>query len=53
MALKVAIAAGGAAKAVFRPALLCRPWEVRGEWVVGQLQRSLGGLHTPFRPGVG
>lgn len=29
MALKVATAAGGAAKAVLRPALLCRPWEVR------------------------
>ncbi|EDL85019.1 isocitrate dehydrogenase 3 (NAD), gamma, isoform CRA_c [Rattus norvegicus] len=28
MALKVAIAAGSAAKAIFKPALLCRPWEV-------------------------
>lgn len=34
MALKVAIAAGGAAKAVFKPTLLCRPWEVSGEWTV-------------------
>lgn len=42
MALKVAIAAGGAAKTVLKPALLCRPWEVSGEWAVGQLQRSLG-----------
>nr|XP_044619214.1 isocitrate dehydrogenase [NAD] subunit gamma, mitochondrial isoform X1 [Equus asinus] len=30
MALKVATAAGGAAKAVLRPTLLCRPWEVLG-----------------------
>lgn len=29
MALKVAAVVGGAAKAVLRPALLCRPWEVR------------------------
>lgn len=28
MALKVAKATGGAAKAIFKPALLCRPWEV-------------------------
>ncbi|XP_010856278.1 PREDICTED: isocitrate dehydrogenase [NAD] subunit gamma, mitochondrial-like [Bison bison bison] len=30
MALKVATAAGGAVKAALRPALLWRPWEVRG-----------------------
>ncbi|XP_039075205.1 isocitrate dehydrogenase [NAD] subunit gamma, mitochondrial [Hyaena hyaena] len=30
MALKVAAVVGGAAKAVLRPALLCRPWEVLG-----------------------
>ncbi|XP_032475714.1 isocitrate dehydrogenase [NAD] subunit gamma, mitochondrial isoform X4 [Phocoena sinus] len=30
MALKVATAAAGAVKAVLRPALLCRPWEVLG-----------------------
>ncbi|KAF6090633.1 isocitrate dehydrogenase (NAD(+)) 3 non-catalytic subunit gamma [Phyllostomus discolor] len=30
MALKVAMAVGGTAKSVFRPALLCRPWEVVG-----------------------
>ncbi|KAL1784825.1 isocitrate dehydrogenase [NAD] subunit gamma, mitochondrial [Sigmodon hispidus] len=30
MALKVAIAAGSAAKAMFKLALLCRPWEVVG-----------------------
>ncbi|XP_032963523.1 isocitrate dehydrogenase [NAD] subunit gamma, mitochondrial isoform X3 [Rhinolophus ferrumequinum] len=30
MALKVAKAFGGSAKAVLRPALLCRPWEVLG-----------------------
>uniref|UniRef100_A0A8C0DS50 Isocitrate dehydrogenase [NAD] subunit, mitochondrial n=1 Tax=Balaenoptera musculus TaxID=9771 RepID=A0A8C0DS50_BALMU len=30
MALKVATIAGGAVKAVLRPALLCRPWEVLG-----------------------
>ncbi|XP_058390952.1 isocitrate dehydrogenase [NAD] subunit gamma, mitochondrial isoform X4 [Diceros bicornis minor] len=30
MVLKVATAAGGAAKAVLRPALLCRPWKVLG-----------------------
>eukprot|EP00069_Balaena_mysticetus_P006675 bmy_18757T0 len=30
MALKVATVAGGAVKAVLRPALLCRPWEVLG-----------------------
>lgn len=40
MALKVAIAAGSAAKAIFKPALLCRPWEVSDEWRVEQLQRS-------------
>lgn len=43
MALKVAAVVGGAAKAALRPALLCRPWEVRrgsGPW--GQPQRLLG-----------
>ena len=43
MALKVAAVIGGAAKAVLRPALLCRPWEVRrGSGPRGQPQRSLG-----------
>jgi hypothetical protein len=42
MALKVAIAAGGAAKAMLKPTLLCRPWEVSGEWAVGHLQAYRG-----------
>lgn len=47
MALKVAKALGGSAKAVLRPALLCRPWEVRWEnGLQGQLQRSLGVFHS-------
>lgn len=45
MALKVAIAAGGAVKAMLKPALLGRPWEVSGEWAVGQLQGLQRDLH--------
>lgn len=53
MALKVAIVAGGAAKAMLKPALLCRPWEVSGERAVGQLQRLQRDFNTQLRPGVG
>lgn len=49
MALKVAMAVGGTAKSVLRPALLCRPWEVRaGSEMQEQLQRSLGVLGPRF-----
>lgn len=45
MALKVAKAVGGSAKAVLRPALLCRSWEVRvGSGLQGQPRRSPGVL---------
>ncbi|XP_007645236.1 isocitrate dehydrogenase [NAD] subunit gamma, mitochondrial isoform X1 [Cricetulus griseus] len=56
MALKVAIAAGGAAKTVFKPALLCRPWVVLGAnetpWRSISSQQTIppsakyGGRHT-------
>lgn len=48
MALKVAIAAGGAAKAVFRPALLCRPWEVSGAMGGGTVAALTGGTSHPI-----
>lgn len=54
MALKVAIAAGGAAKAVFRPALLCRPWEVLGaneapRRSISSVSTSLGCVYVHMR----
>lgn len=62
MALKVATAAGGAAKAVLRPALLCRPWEVLGAHEApggASLNRqflrrpSMGAAHGDHDPGDG
>ena len=44
MALKVAIAAGGAAKAMLKPTLLCRPWEVLAAHVAPR--RSISSVST-------
>ena len=44
MALKVAIAAGGAAKAMLKPTLLCRPWEVLAAHVAPR--RSISSQQT-------
>nr|KAF6435603.1 isocitrate dehydrogenase (NAD(+)) 3 non-catalytic subunit gamma [Rousettus aegyptiacus] len=51
MALKVAKAVGASARAVLRPALLCRSWEVRGTHKASQRSFSppsakYGGRHT-------
>ncbi|KAK1346349.1 hypothetical protein QTO34_000203 [Cnephaeus nilssonii] len=51
MALKVAMAVGGPAKAVLRPALLCRPWEVLGaneapRRSISPPSAKYGGRHT-------
>ncbi|KAM5220976.1 isocitrate dehydrogenase [NAD] subunit gamma, mitochondrial isoform 4-T4 [Ctenodactylus gundi] len=52
MALKVATAVGGAAKAVLRPVLLCRPWEVldahKASWrnISSPPSAKYGGRHT-------
>ena len=51
MALKVVMAVGGTAKSVLRPALLCRPWEVRaGSGRQGQPQRLVGVLAPRWAP---